>query len=50
MPKKPRRWLFIEQECAVPSEEGGAGRYRVLVKVEDIFRNDRTEAFDVPVK
>jgi hypothetical protein len=23
---EPRRWLFIEAECAVPSEEGGGGR------------------------
>jgi hypothetical protein len=27
--KEPRRWLFIEQECAVPSEEGGAGRWAI---------------------
>jgi hypothetical protein len=27
--KEPRRWLFIEQECGVPSEEGGAGRWAI---------------------
>lgn len=27
--KEPRRWLFIEQECAVPSVEGGAGRWAI---------------------
>ena len=27
--KEPRRWLFIEQECAVPSEEGGSGRWAI---------------------
>ena len=27
--KEPRRWLFIEQECSVPSEEGGAGRWAI---------------------
>jgi hypothetical protein len=27
--KEPRRWLFIEQECAVPSEEGGGGRWAI---------------------
>ncbi len=25
----PRRWLFIEGECSVPSEEGGAGRWAI---------------------
>lgn len=28
-PKEPRRWLFIEQECAVPSEQGGGGRWAI---------------------
>lgn len=27
--KEPRRWLFIEQECSVPSQEGGAGRWAI---------------------
>jgi hypothetical protein len=27
--KEPRRWLFIEQECSVPSEEGGANRWAI---------------------
>lgn len=27
--KEPRRWLFIEQECSVPAEEGGAGRWAI---------------------
>jgi len=27
--KEPRRWLLIEQECAVPSEVGGAGRWAI---------------------
>ncbi|MDQ3473805.1 MAG: hypothetical protein M3447_08720 [Acidobacteriota bacterium] len=27
--KEPRRWLFIEQECGVPSVEGGAGRWAI---------------------
>ena len=25
----PRRWLLIERECGVPSEEGGAGRWAI---------------------
>jgi len=28
-PKDPRRWLFIEQECGVPSKEGGARRWAI---------------------
>jgi hypothetical protein len=27
--KEPRRWLLIEQECSVPSQEGGAGRWAI---------------------
>jgi hypothetical protein len=27
--KEPRRWLFIEQECSVPSEEGGGNRWAI---------------------
>ncbi|HEV7394961.1 MAG TPA: hypothetical protein VGN86_00510 [Pyrinomonadaceae bacterium] len=27
--KVPRRWLLIEQECGVPSEEGGGGRWAI---------------------
>jgi hypothetical protein len=27
--KEPRRWLFIEQECPVPSEDGGSGRWAI---------------------
>lgn len=26
-PASPRRWLFIRREAAVPSEDGGAGRW-----------------------
>lgn len=26
-PSAPRRWLLIERECGVPSEEGGGGRW-----------------------
>ena len=26
-PSSPRRWLFIQREAAVPSEEGGSGRW-----------------------
>jgi hypothetical protein len=25
----PRRWLLIERECGVPSEEGGGGRWAI---------------------
>lgn len=28
-PTAPRRWLFIERECGVPSEESGADRWRI---------------------
>jgi hypothetical protein len=28
-PSEPRRWLLIERECGVPSEEGGGGRWSV---------------------
>jgi hypothetical protein len=27
--EQPRRWLLIEQECPVPSEDGGAGRWAI---------------------
>ena len=33
-----------------PHKYEKAGRYRVLVKVVDIFGNDTTQAFDVDVK
>lgn len=26
-PSAPRRWLLVERECGVPSEEGGGGRW-----------------------
>jgi len=26
-PGSPRRWLFVKRETAVPSEEGGGGRW-----------------------
>lgn len=26
-PSAPRRWLLVERECSVPSEEGGGGRW-----------------------
>ena len=28
-PSAPRRWLLIERECGVPSEEGGSGRFAI---------------------
>lgn len=28
-PDAPRRWLLIERECGVPSEEGGGGRFSI---------------------
>lgn len=28
-PSEPRRWLLIERECGVPSEEGGGGRFAI---------------------
>ena len=28
-PSAPRRWLLVEGECGVPSEEGGGGRFSI---------------------
>jgi hypothetical protein len=28
-PDAPRKWLLIERECGVPSEEGGGGRFSI---------------------